>query len=122
MKEQTASRWFDMTTIVILTITTLLCLAPFVHLVAISLSSAGPITSGKVSLFPVDFTLEAYAKVFSDASMIRSMFFTIGLTLLFTASCMLMTIALGYPLSRKKLKGRKMMMLVVVITMFFSGG
>ena len=122
MKEQNASRWFDRMTVIILTIATLLCLAPFVHLVAISLSSAGPITSGKVSLFPVDFTLEAYAKVFSDASMIRSMFFTIGLTLLFTASCMLMTIALGYPLSRKKLKGRKMMMLVVVITMFFSGG
>ena len=122
MKEQTASRWFDMTTVIILTITTLLCLAPFVHLIAISLSSAGPITSGKVSLIPVDFTMEAYAKVFSDASMIRSMFFTIGLTLLFTLMCMLMTIILGYPLSRKKLKGRKTMMLVVVITMFFSGG
>ncbi|WP_020617010.1 carbohydrate ABC transporter permease [Paenibacillus daejeonensis] len=122
MKEQTASRWFDMTTVIILTVTTLLCLAPFVHLIAISLSSAGPITSGKVSLIPVDFTMEAYAKVFSDASMIRSMFFTIALTLLFTVMCMLMTIILGYPLSRKKLKGRKTMMLIVVITMFFSGG
>lgn len=122
MKEQAASRWFDMTTVIILTITTLLCLAPFVHLIAISLSSAGPITSGKVSLIPVDFTLEAYAKVFADASMIRSMIFTIGLTLLFTVMCMLMTIILGYPLSRKKLKGRKTMMLIVVITMFFSGG
>ncbi|MFS0723000.1 carbohydrate ABC transporter permease [Paenibacillus sp. 1P07SE] len=122
MKEQTASRWFDMSTIIIMTIATLLCLAPFVHLIAISLSSAGPITSGKVSLMPVGLTFEAYAKVFADAAMIRSMFFTIGLTVLFTLMCMLMTIALGYPLSRKKLKGRKTMMLIVVITMFFSGG
>jgi putative aldouronate transport system permease protein len=122
MREQTANRVFDTANFIILLVCTLICLAPFLHIAAISLSSAGPILSGKVSLLPVDLNLEAYVKVFSDASMIRSLGFTVLLTGLFTVLSMLMTIAIGYPLSKKKLKGRKVFMIVVVITMFFSGG
>lgn len=122
MKAQTADRTFNTVNFVILLFTTLVCLAPFLHIIAVSLSSPGAITSGKVSLLPVGWHFEAYSKVFSDAAMIRSLGFTVGLTLLTTLLCMLMTIAIGYPLSKKKLKGRKWIMLIVVITMFFSGG
>ncbi|MHA7964659.1 carbohydrate ABC transporter permease [Paenibacillus sp. CAU 1782] len=122
MKAQTADRTFNTANFIILLLTTLVCLAPFVHIFAVSLSSPGAITSGKVSLLPVEVNFEAYSKVFTNAAMIRSLGFTVGLTLLTTALCMLMTIAIGYPLSKKKLKGRKWIMLLVVITMFFSGG
>lgn len=122
MKEQTANRVFDTVNFVLLFVCTVVCLAPFLHILAISLSSVRPIISGEVTLFPVELNFEAYAKVFSDISMIKSLGFTVLLTSLFTILCMVMTIAIGYPLAKKKLKGRKTIMVVVVITMFFSGG
>lgn len=122
MKDQTANRVFDTVNFIILLGCALVCLAPFLHILAISLSSNGPITSGKVSLLPVGLNWEAYFKVFSDSSMIRSLGFTIFLTCLFTIFCMIMTIAVGYPLSKRNLKGRKTLMFIIVVTMFFSGG
>ncbi|MBW5447777.1 ABC transporter permease subunit [Cohnella sp. CFH 77786] len=122
MRAHTANRVFDTVNIIVLAAGVLLCLAPFFHIIAISLSSKEAILSGKVSLFPVAFNLEAYNQVISDASMIRSLGFTVLLTCAFTLSCMLMTIAAGYPLSKRNLKGRKTFMFVIVITMFFSGG
>ncbi|MGO4543689.1 carbohydrate ABC transporter permease [Paenibacillus sp. 2TAB23] len=122
MREQTANRVFDTINFVVLLLCTLLCLAPFLHILAISLSSVKPIQAGLVSLIPIDLNFEAYAKVFTDPAMIRSLFFTMLLTVIFTVMCMVLTIAMGYPLAKKKLKGRKLFMFVVVITMFFSGG
>ncbi|TLS51512.1 carbohydrate ABC transporter permease [Paenibacillus antri] len=122
MRTHTSDRVFDAVNFIVLLAFTLICLAPFLHIAAISLSSAGPILSGKVSLLPVEFTTEAYAKVFTDASMIRSLGFTVMLTVLYTLFCMLLSIAAGYPLANKKLRGRKGLMLIVVVTMFFSGG
>ncbi|MFD1992327.1 carbohydrate ABC transporter permease [Paenibacillus nicotianae] len=115
-------RIFDIVNITLLTIVVLVCLIPFIHILAISLSSARPIMSGEVSLFPVEWTTEAYVKVFSDMSMIRSLGFTVMLTVIFTILCMAMTIAAGYPLSKSNLKGRGFFMVLIIITMFFSGG
>lgn len=122
MKEHTANKIFDGVNFVVLLVCTLLCLAPFVHIVAISFSSAPAILSGSVNLLPVEFELDAYLKVFTDQSMIRALGFTIMLTAIFTALCMMMTIAIGYPLSKRNLKGRQVFMFIVMITMFFSGG
>ncbi len=122
MKEHTANKIFDGVNFVVLLVCTLLCLAPFVHIVAISFSSAPAILSGSVNLLPIEFELDAYLKVFTDQSMIRALGFTIMLTAIFTALCMMMTIAIGYPLSKRNLKGRQVFMFIVMITMFFSGG
>ncbi len=122
MRDRTANRVFDTINFIVLTACVLVCLAPFLHIMAISLSSTRAITSGEVNLFPVELEWQAYVQVFTDSSMIRSLGFTILLTCLFTVLCMVMTIAAGYPLSKRNLKGRKMFMFIIVVTMFFSGG
>ncbi|MNZ69718.1 L-arabinose transport system permease protein AraQ [compost metagenome] len=122
MRDQTANRIFDTFIIIVLSVSVLVCLAPFLHILAISLSSTRAVTAGEVNLFPVEIDLQAYIQVFSDVSMIRSLGFTVMLTCLFTVMCMVMTLAAGYPLSKRKLKGRKALMFVIVVTMFFSGG
>ncbi|WP_338552394.1 carbohydrate ABC transporter permease [Paenibacillus sp. KS-LC4] len=122
MRDQQASRSFDIVNTIAILIFVLLCLAPFLHIISISLSSTRSIMSGEVSLFPVEMNWDAYSKVFSDQSMIRSLGFTIILTVLFTIMCMVMTIAAAYPLAKTKLKGRKLVMFIIIITMFFSGG
>lgn len=74
---------------------------PFIHIIAISLSSTRPIMSGLVTFFPKEFNIDAYTKVFSDMAMIRSLGFTIMLTVLATVLSMIMTIAVAYSLSKK---------------------
>lgn len=122
MSERTANRTFDIVTTVLVGVAVLLCLAPFIHILSISFSSNRAITSGEVTLFPVEFNLKAYGKVFSDMSMIRSLGFTVMLTLITTVLSMLMTIIAAYPLTKKHLRGRKTIMFIIVVTMFFSGG
>ncbi|MBD8837720.1 MULTISPECIES: carbohydrate ABC transporter permease [unclassified Paenibacillus] len=122
MSENTANRIFNTVNVILIIITMVLCLAPFIHIIAISLSSNRAIGSGEVSFFPKELSFEAYTKVFADGSMIRSLIYTVWLTVLSTVLSMAMTIAAAYPLAKSNLKGRKWFMLVIVVTMFFSGG
>lgn len=122
MSENTANQIFNTVNVILIIITMVLCLAPFIHIIAISLSSNRAIGSGEVSFFPKELSFEAYTKVFADGSMIRSLIYTIWLTVLSTVLSMAMTIAAAYPLAKSNLKGRKWFMLVIVVTMFFSGG
>jgi putative aldouronate transport system permease protein len=122
MSERTSNRIFDIVIITCVALFVLFCLAPFLHVIAVSLSSNRAITSGEVTIFPIEVNWNAYVKVFSDNSMIHSLVFTIILTVATTLLCMLFTIAAAYPLTKGNLKGRKFFMYVIIITMFFSGG
>ncbi|MBY0117927.1 carbohydrate ABC transporter permease [Paenibacillus sp. FSL H8-0317] len=122
MSERTSNRIFDIVNISFISLFVIFCLAPFLHTIAISLSSNRAITSGEVTIFPKEFNWDAYIQVFSDQSMLYSLGFTSVLTVATTVLCMLFTLAAAYPLTKKKLKGRKLFMYVIIITMFFSGG
>ncbi|AIQ40036.1 carbohydrate ABC transporter permease [Paenibacillus sp. FSL R7-0297] len=122
MSERTSNRIFDIVNVTFITLFVLFCLAPFVHVIAVSLSSTRAITSGEVTIFPIELNWKAYVQVFTDNAMIRSLIFTIILTVATTVLCMLFTIAAAYPLTKSKLKGRTMFMYLIIITMFFSGG
>lgn len=115
-------RLFEPINLTLLSILAVLCLAPLLHIISLSLSSSSEILSGHVTIFPREFTVQAYQKVLQDASMFRSLLFTIVLTVTFTVLCMLMTIMAAYPLTRRGLKGRKFFMYFIVLTMYFGGG
>jgi putative aldouronate transport system permease protein len=50
----------------------LLALAPFVHVIAQSLSSHRAIVSGEVGLWPIEWNLLAYSEVFKDKAFWQS--------------------------------------------------
>jgi len=100
----------------------LICTLPFVNVIAISLSSKSAIQRGAVSLWPVEFTTKAYDVIVKDASMWRSLVFTIEITVIYTAMSMVLTILMAFPLTMRRLKGRKFFMMFIVFTMYFSGG
>jgi putative aldouronate transport system permease protein len=108
--------------ILIITVAAFLALVPILHLASVSLSSNAAILSNKVTLFPVEWSTVAYQTVLRDGKMIGSLLFTIVLVLLFTVICMIMTTCAAYPLTKKRLKGRDFFLLMIVFTMFFSGG
>ncbi len=100
----------------------LICLLPFINVLALSLSSKSAILRGAVSFWPVEFETTAYQVLFNDSSMIRSLFFTIGITVVYTLFSMILTILMAYPLTKKRLRGRKFFNILALFTMYFSGG
>jgi putative aldouronate transport system permease protein len=116
------NRVFDWIIIIVICVSLFVCIIPFLYIVAMSLSSNSAIISQKVGLFPVGFTLETYKTVLSDKDMIYTLFYTIALTIGSTAISMFLTICAAYPLTKKRLKGRNVLLLLCVITMYFTGG
>ena len=100
----------------------LLCIIPVIHVVALSVSGRNAVMSNRVFLLPKDLDMKAYQSVFLDASMIRSLGFSIALTVGYTAFAMFCSILLAYPLSKPDLPGQKWMMVFILIPMYFSGG
>ncbi len=107
---------------VIIILISLTCLLPFVNVAAISLSSKSAILSGKVSFWPVEMEFTAYKAIFADPAMIRSLFFTVGITVAYTSLAMVLTVLMAYPLTKKRLRGRNFFNFMALFTMYFSGG
>ncbi|MBD0384056.1 carbohydrate ABC transporter permease [Paenibacillus sedimenti] len=105
-----------------LTFILLAVLYPLVYIVSASFSSPFAVVSGKVWLFPVDFTLLGYETVFKNSSVLvgyaNSFFYAIVGTLV----AVTVTIMMAYPLSRKSFYGRNGLMFLLTFTMLFSGG
>lgn len=95
---------------------------PMMNIISISLSGKGPISRGEVGLFPKEFTLDAYARVFSNHNIVYSMGYSIVLTLAKAALSIGVTILAAYPLSKNYLFGRKFLMLIITVTMYVSAG
>ena len=115
----TVGQWV-LTIIMILFV--LICILPFFNVIAVSLSSKSAILRGDVTLWPVEFTTKAYEAIVKDASLWKSLFFTVELTVIYTVLAMVMTIFIAYPLTIKRLKGRKFFSMFIIFTMYFSGG
>ena len=97
-------------------------LIPFINIIALSLSDAQSIISNKVALLPVGFNVDSYKVVFENVSMLKSLVFSVFLTVLYTLISMVMTTCAAYPLSKTRLKGRRILTFVMIFTMYFSGG
>lgn len=97
-------------------------LAPVLNIVATSLSGKNAIAKGVVGLLPVDFTLDAYKNVLGKGSMIYSLFYSLGLTLFCGFLNTFLTILAAYPLSKTELKGNRVFMTLITITMYVSAG
>ena len=108
-----------MTIIVILCAT---CILPFIHLAAKSISSNNFVIAKQVYLLPKGINFDAYASIFRDGSMVYSMFYSVGVTLIFTALGMLCTICAAYPLSKKRLMGRNFFTFLLMFPMYFGAG
>ena len=106
----------------IIILISLTCLLPFVNVAATSLSSKSAILSGKVTFWPVELETRAYKAIFSDPAMMRSLGFTVLITIGYTVLSMIMTILMAYPLTKKRMSGRKFFNFMALFTMYFSGG
>lgn len=97
-------------------------LVPVIHVISISFSSSNAINRGLVSLWPVEFSLNAYNAIFETGRVMRAFGNSVYYTVLGTAINMLLTTMMAYPLSRSYLTFRKFYNVLILIPMFFGGG
>ncbi len=113
---------FRVVNAIILTLVVLAVLLPFLNLLAQSFSGETYITQGSVSLWPKGFNVTTYEHVMSDPQFWENYRNTVLYTVCSTAVAMVLTTCYAYVLSRKHLRGRKVLIGVAIVTMFFNGG
>ena len=119
-----ANRIFHFVNIFILAVVSLLCVLPFINLLAISFSDSAAVAAGAVGFTPVDFTLSAYEYSLKGGKFIRALFISFERVFLGVGLNLILMVLTAYPLSktRKKVAGRNIYMVYFVITMLVSGG
>lgn len=100
----------------------LICIIPFIYMVSLSLSSPKAIINNQVRLIPKGINFEAYKQIFTYPNFFRAYGNTIFYTIAGTFIALCMTILFAYPLSKTYLKGQKILMKMVIFSMYFAGG
>ncbi len=116
---------FSLGDVIIYTLLTLLCVTivfAFVHLASISLSSNAVATKGGLLLCPRQITFDNYMKVFKNRYIWLGYKNTLIRTLIGTTLQLLFTALGAYVLSKRYYPHRTFWTLLIVFTMFFSGG
>ncbi|WP_438347980.1 carbohydrate ABC transporter permease [Paenibacillus sp. FA6] len=122
MKISAGEKTFYTINNIVIFIVSLTCLLPLLYIVATSFSSGSAIESGKVYLWPVDFTPAAYKVLIVSTDLFKYFKNSVVVTGVGVALSMVFTILCAYPLSKRKLFGRKKITFFVVFTMLFGGG
>ena len=95
---------------------------PLIYMLSASFSSPGAVSTGRVVLWPVEPTLRGYAAVFSYKPVFIGYRNTLFYTAVGTALNVAVTLMAAYPLARRDLVGRGILMKLFTFTMVFSGG
>lgn len=126
MKEYTtpARKAFLVFNYLFLTVTSLVCILPFIHLLAMSFSSSSAVAAGRVAFWPVEPTLAAYEFALKGGEFTQALWISIQRVVLGVAVNLVLMIITAYPLSKskQKLAGRNIYMAFFVITMIINGG
>ncbi|MET4061934.1 putative aldouronate transport system permease protein [Arthrobacter sp. UYP6] len=115
-------RVFDAFNIVLLGVVGVLALLPFLFVIAGSFATEAELTRRSFFLWPEEFTLGSYEAILQTPAFLRAMATTIGVTATGTVIQLALTVCMAYPLSKRALPGRNIILSLVVFTMVFSAG
>jgi putative aldouronate transport system permease protein len=95
---------------------------PMYFILIASFSDSLAVSAGKVWLWPANATLYGYVQVFANARIWIGYRNTIVYVVVATILNLLVTMPAAYAISRRDLRGRKLITLFFVFTVYFSGG
>lgn len=113
---------FDVFAYTTLVLAILVCLIPFLHVIAKSFSAETEVIAGKVFLLPRGVNTRAYELVLSSTRFWRAFGASAYLVVMGTFVTTLSTIFVSYAVSRKRLVGRGLVVFLFIFTMLFNGG
>ncbi|OAS17952.1 carbohydrate ABC transporter permease [Paenibacillus oryzisoli] len=100
----------------------LVTLYPFLYMLAVSLSDSTHVMKGTVTWYPKGFNLAMYELVLKDPRIMKGFLNTFVYTAVGTLISLTITAFGAYAITKKEMMFAKGFTLMVVITLFFSGG
>lgn len=121
-KSKLSEKIIEMGIILVAVLTCIFTLYPIIYILSVSLSDSSEILRNNIVFLPKNVTFAAFKKVLGMENVRRGIFNSIIYTVLGTAINLLLTSTMAYALSRKRLVGKKIYMMMVTIPLFFTGG
>lgn len=122
IKETFAEKIYSRLNVLLLLLLSLVMVFPLYYVLSVSFTDPREYLKGGIIWYPRGFTLENYRYLFSTPLFIRSIGVSTFLAVAGTVLGLIVTSALAYTLSRKRLLGRKTILMVILITILFHPG
>ena len=124
IKDSLSYKVFTLLAYAVVLIWVLACMLPFIHMVAISLSSREYADAFLVGLWPRGFNIRSYAQAFADTQILASLAMSFKRTVLGVLVQLFVTTLAAYPLSKSKheFPGRNLFATLFIFCMIFNGG
>ena len=116
------SKVFDVFNVIFLISFAAITVIPFIYIIGTSFATQAEIATRPFFLIPRTFQLESYKYILSSRTLPQAMWVSIWTTIVGTFISMVLTLVFAYPLSKKYLKGRNTMLVMITFTLVFSGG
>ncbi|HOJ09151.1 MAG TPA: carbohydrate ABC transporter permease [Clostridiales bacterium] len=122
LKKTLGDKIFDVVNYIFMFIFCLTILLPFIHLLAQSFDKVGNISAEGLYIWPEEFTFDNYKMIAKNRYIWNGYYNTFFRTIVGTGMSLFFTSMGAYALSKKRFPNRTFWTMVVVFTMFFSGG
>jgi putative aldouronate transport system permease protein len=114
--------FIDILSFIILTIIFIFIVFPFYNAIITSLISSKSYTHAPVQLIPKKIILDNYRFIFGNSRILTGYISSIIVSMCGVCYGMLLTMTLAYGLSRDKFPGKRFFLILMIVTMYFSGG
>lgn len=123
MKKTKSRIVFEWINYIVLFFVAILCLYPIIYVVFASFSRSSLLMQHSgLLLKPLDFNLDSYLSVFRTDKIISGYKNTMTILIIGVSLNMFLTICAAYFFTRKDIMLQKLLMFLIIVTMFFSGG
>ncbi|WP_338555516.1 carbohydrate ABC transporter permease [Paenibacillus sp. KS-LC4] len=117
-----SGRVFDTANYIVLSVCALAAVLPFIFVISGSFATDAELTQRTVFLIPRTFSLAAYEFIFSTNTIMKSIGVSLFIATFGTLVNLFFTVTMAYPLARRNLMGRNIVLNLVIFSMLFSGG
>ncbi|WP_168120820.1 carbohydrate ABC transporter permease [Paenibacillus sp. HB172176] len=116
------SRIFSIVNVAVLAAIAFICVFPFIEIVGGSFASNQELIARDIVIIPHQFSLDAYRYIFSSDKIPHSLLITVFITVTGTMINLALTASGAFALARPGMKGRGVILFLIVFTMLFQGG
>jgi putative aldouronate transport system permease protein len=115
-------RVFDNVILLIMLLVACVTLYPFLHILAVSLNEARDASRGGIGIIPRKLSIASYRTVFGYSGLYNAFLISTARTICGTFIFLVVTMLCGYAMTKKQLKGYKVIYLYFVVSMLVGGG
>lgn len=122
IKKTIGEMLFDGLNVALMFFMMLITLYPFLNVLAVSMSDYSEYVNHPTMFYPRKFDFSAYKLMLHNPLLLSSYKNTLFIAIIGTAVNMALTLLTAYPLSKKYLRGNRIIMVMILFSMMFGGG